>query len=46
MEESARKTDKRYKKAGGITEEALNEIKTFTAHNAQEYESSTYDKAL
>jgi ABC-type multidrug transport system fused ATPase/permease subunit len=32
MEESARKTNTSYKKAGGITEEVLNEIKTVTAH--------------
>jgi ATP-binding cassette subfamily B (MDR/TAP) protein 1 len=46
MEQSARQFDTSYKKAGGIAEEALTEIKTVAAHNAQEYESSMYDSAL
>ena len=46
MERSAEMDDRSYKKAGGIAEEALTEIKTVSAHNAQATESSKYTSAL
>ena len=46
MERSAKVADLAYKEAGGISEEALTEVKTVAAHNAQALESEKYLKSL
>ena len=46
MERSAKMDDNSYKKAGGIVEEALTEIKTVAAHNAQTTEALKYTNSL
>jgi ABC-type multidrug transport system fused ATPase/permease subunit len=46
LERNAKMDDQSYKKAGGIVEEALSEIKTVQAHNAQGVESTKYINAL
>ena len=46
MERNAKMDDTSYREAGGIAEEALTEIKTVAAHNAQEVESTKYIRSL
>jgi len=46
MERTAYVNDLAYKKAGGIAEEALTEIKTVSAHNAQPAVFSKYSSSL
>jgi len=46
MERNARMDDTSYREAGGIAEEALTEIKTVAAHNAQDVESAKYIRSL
>jgi len=46
VERNAKMDDQSYKRAGGIVEEALTEIKTVASHNAQSTESAKYTEAL
>lgn len=46
MEQSAKAADTSYRKAGGVAEEALEEIKTVAALNGQKYETQKYTDAL
>ena len=45
-EQHARASDTSYRKAGGIAEEALQEIKTVASLNGQRYEARKYSRSL
>lgn len=46
LEQSAKAADYSYKVAGGISEEALSDIKTVSALNGQKHETKKYEEAI